>query len=82
MGVGRNQMTELQWIESRFQRFAYLYAQAFGNLAGEAYRLYRETGQAIDHKQIAQHSAQLAEAGLLELERVQADELFKSVSHE
>lgn len=68
-------MPELQWIESRFQKFCYLYAQAFGNLSGEAYRKFLTYGEEIDHKQIAQQSAQLAEAGLLEIERYR-NELF------
>ncbi len=61
-------MTELQWIESRYQRFCYLYAQAFGNLAAVAYQDYLKSGQMISPKQIAQRSGQLAIAGLEEIE--------------
>lgn len=61
-------MTELSWIESRFQRFCYLYAQAFGNLAAVALAKHLESGRGIQPKQIAQLSAEMAIAGLEEIE--------------
>lgn len=61
-------MAELEWIESRFQKFCYLYAQATGNLAGVAYREYLELGTEVDPKEIAQLAAEVALAGLDEIE--------------